>query len=419
MFSEKDIRGLHQYKYSGTDRSLLSTKVLNPYWWTNLVKIFPLWVAPNLITLIGLMFTVVCLGMQLSYAPDLGPVPAWYYYCYALGLFLYQSFDAIDGKQARRTGTSGPLGELFDHGCDALNTALLVILTAGAMGIGQSYLTLFSLIVSLSNFYMSTWEEYHTDTLFLGAISGPVEGIIMLCGMFIATGYFGGPHVWATPLGHVVPATLHRFVPPALAALPLRSILVVTGALTCIMSIYGSIANVYAACSTASSRPEAADADPYTRAKTTFSRALGRIYPFGMLVSGAVLWVAASPSLPTQRFVLLALILGFLFSLQVGRMIVSHVTHRPFPLWHGGVYPARLAAIVPRLPGFFGNMLTRWLQQSPRLFLDGLIMSVLLVVAGLFYARFARAVILDMCRIFDMNCLTIKYYGREKPKKTQ
>jgi hypothetical protein len=24
--------------------------------------------------------------------------------------------DAIDGKQARRTGTSGPLGELFDHG---------------------------------------------------------------------------------------------------------------------------------------------------------------------------------------------------------------------------------------------------------------------------------------------------------------
>jgi ethanolaminephosphotransferase len=33
-----------------------------------------------------------------------------------LGFFIYQSFDAIDGKQARRTGTSGPLGELFDHG---------------------------------------------------------------------------------------------------------------------------------------------------------------------------------------------------------------------------------------------------------------------------------------------------------------
>lgn len=29
--------------------------------------------------------------------------------------------DSIDGKQARRTGTSSPLGELFDHGCDAIN----------------------------------------------------------------------------------------------------------------------------------------------------------------------------------------------------------------------------------------------------------------------------------------------------------
>ena len=34
---------------------------------------------------------------------------------FALGLFLYTSFDAVDGKQARRTGSSSPLGELFDH----------------------------------------------------------------------------------------------------------------------------------------------------------------------------------------------------------------------------------------------------------------------------------------------------------------
>lgn len=43
--------------------------------------------------------------------------PNWIYFTWALGLFAYQSMDAIDGKQARRTGTSGPLGEMFDHGC--------------------------------------------------------------------------------------------------------------------------------------------------------------------------------------------------------------------------------------------------------------------------------------------------------------
>ncbi|XP_016686895.2 choline/ethanolaminephosphotransferase 1 isoform X4 [Gossypium hirsutum] len=37
--------------------------------------------------------------------------------------FLYQTFDAVDRKQARRTNSSSPLEELFDHGCDALACA--------------------------------------------------------------------------------------------------------------------------------------------------------------------------------------------------------------------------------------------------------------------------------------------------------
>jgi len=40
----------------------------------------------------------------------------------ALGLFIYQSLDAIDGKQARRTNSASALGELFDHGCDSVST---------------------------------------------------------------------------------------------------------------------------------------------------------------------------------------------------------------------------------------------------------------------------------------------------------
>lgn len=48
--------------------------------------------------------------------------PLWAYLMCAVGLFIYQSLDAIDGKQARRTNSSSPLGELFDHGCDSLST---------------------------------------------------------------------------------------------------------------------------------------------------------------------------------------------------------------------------------------------------------------------------------------------------------
>ena len=45
-------------------------------------------------------------------------------FSWAFCLFAYQSLDSIDGKQARRTGMAGPLGELFDHGCDAINTTV-------------------------------------------------------------------------------------------------------------------------------------------------------------------------------------------------------------------------------------------------------------------------------------------------------
>lgn len=48
--------------------------------------------------------------------------PRWAFFLCGVGLFAYQSLDAIDGKQARRTGTSSPLGELFDHGCDSIST---------------------------------------------------------------------------------------------------------------------------------------------------------------------------------------------------------------------------------------------------------------------------------------------------------
>ena len=48
-------------------------------------------------------------------------IPGWIPVMVAVGMFIYQTLDAIDGKQARRTGSSNALGELFDHGCDSIS----------------------------------------------------------------------------------------------------------------------------------------------------------------------------------------------------------------------------------------------------------------------------------------------------------
>lgn len=55
-----------------------------------------------------------------------GDTPRWVYLFAAFSVVFYTWLDCFDGKQARRTGTSSPLGQLFDHGCDALSVNLLL-----------------------------------------------------------------------------------------------------------------------------------------------------------------------------------------------------------------------------------------------------------------------------------------------------
>jgi hypothetical protein len=46
---------------------------------------------------------------------------------------------------SRRTKQSGPLGELFDHGVDALNTSLEVLLFAACQNLGMGWKTVMTL----------------------------------------------------------------------------------------------------------------------------------------------------------------------------------------------------------------------------------------------------------------------------------
>lgn len=48
-----------------------------------------------------------------------------------------------------------------------------------------------SQLFTLANFYLTTWEEYHTGVLYLSAFSGPVEGILMICVIYFLTALYG------------------------------------------------------------------------------------------------------------------------------------------------------------------------------------------------------------------------------------
>ncbi len=86
-------------------------------------------------------------------------------------LFLFP--DGIDGKQARRTGSSTPLGELFDHGSDSvvaciLPPALFCIFGRGEIDYGANVWTLYWVCWHIIGcFALSHWEKYLTGVLYL------------------------------------------------------------------------------------------------------------------------------------------------------------------------------------------------------------------------------------------------------------
>ncbi|KAH0616993.1 hypothetical protein JD844_028534 [Phrynosoma platyrhinos] len=134
--------------------------------------------------------------------------PSWVFLSCALGLFLYQSLDAIDGKQARRTNSSSPLGELFDHGCDSISTVFVGIGACIAVRLGTNPDWLFFCsFIGMFLFYCAHWQTYVSGMLKFGKVDvTEVQIAIMLLFLLSA---FGGTTMWDAKGTSVLSPGLH------------------------------------------------------------------------------------------------------------------------------------------------------------------------------------------------------------------
>ncbi|XP_043664730.1 cholinephosphotransferase 1 isoform X8 [Vespula pensylvanica] len=194
LLSPGQLKRLSEHKYSCTTNSLLDA-FLQP-WWDWLVSKVPLWLAPNLITILGLIVNIVTTLILVYYSPDAKvEAPRWACFLCALGLFIYQSLDAIDGKQARRTGTSTPLGELFDHGCDSISTVFVALSACIAVQLGY-YPTwmFFQCFCAMTLFYCAHWQTYVSGSLRFGKVD-VTEAQFTIIGIHLVSAIFG-PKIW-------------------------------------------------------------------------------------------------------------------------------------------------------------------------------------------------------------------------------
>ncbi|KAI1391920.1 Choline/ethanolaminephosphotransferase [Hypoxylon trugodes] len=391
------LPNLKLYKYSGVDHSLTSKYILKPFYTNVVIKCFPMWMAPNLITLTGFMFIVANFFTLLWYNPTLDQdCPPWVYYTWAAGLFLYQTFDAVDGSQARRTRQSGPLGELFDHGVDALNTSLEVLIFAASQNMGQSWYTVATLFASLQTFYVQTWDEYHTKTLTLGIVNGPVEGILILVFVYALTGYMGGASFWQQSMFATlhVPTTLN--IPSWIYDLTFTQWYMVQGTIVLVLNTVESARNVIKA----------------RRARGDRSRwALFGLLPFfGTWVLVAA-YLYLQPVIRTQHLVPFSIFAGMVNAYSVGQVITAHLVKLPFPYWNILALPLAFGVIDslgPILQAHVG-----WASGWPSALGDGVyqvaFMFLMLGMAVGVYGSFVVDVIVTICDYLDIWCLTIKH----------
>ncbi|XP_053092498.1 choline/ethanolaminephosphotransferase 1a [Pangasianodon hypophthalmus] len=192
--SRQQLKRLEEHRYSSEGKSLLEP-LMQPFWcW--LVERVPLWVAPNLITTIGLVLNITTTLILAYHCPTATEqAPTWAYLSCAVGLFIYQSLDAIDGKQARRTNSSTPLGELFDHGCDSLSTVFVILGTCIAvqMGTNPDWM-FFCCFVGVFMFYCAHWQTYVSGTLRFGIIDVTEVQIFIIIVYLLAA--LGGAAFW-------------------------------------------------------------------------------------------------------------------------------------------------------------------------------------------------------------------------------
>lgn len=391
------LPNLKAYKYSSVDHSLTSKYILKPFYTNFVIKCFPMWMAPNLITLIGFSFIVANLFTLLWYNPTLDQdCPPWVYYSWAVGLFLYQTFDAVDGTQARRTRQSGPLGELFDHGVDALNTSLEVLIFAASQNMGQSWYTVAVLFASLQTFYVQTWEEYHTKTLTLGIVNGPVEGILILVFVYALTGYMGGASFWQQSMFGTlgVPTTLG--IPEYIYNLSFTQWYMVQGTIVLVFNTVESARNVIRA----------------RRARGDRSRwALFGLLPFFATWVLVVAYLYLQPLIRTQHLVPFCLFAGLVNAYSVGQVITAHLVKLPFPYWNVLALPLAwgvIDSLGPVLKAHIG-----WASGWPSALGDDVyqvaFMFCMLGAAAGVYGSFVVDVIVTICDYLDIWCLTIKH----------
>lgn len=253
--------------------------------------------------------------------------------------------------------------------------------------------------------FFSTWETYHTHTLYLGYFNGPtgtihlplgfevisnllVEGLILGCTMMLLSGYYG-PQIWTQRITDLINLP-EVFGDSSIVDLWIHIILVSFFVAHLPACIYNVI-----------------------KARRAQSLPVAPVFlewtPMAVFTacSGAWLYSPYSTLMRDNRLVLFCVTMSFVFGRMTTKIILAHLTRQPFPYWTIMLIPLIGGAILGNLPRVglpaVSTAVELWYLRG------------YLVFAMVVYFRWALLVINSICAYLGINCLTIT----DKPAPNQ
>jgi ethanolaminephosphotransferase len=269
----------------------------------------------------------------------------------------------------------------FSHGIDSLNCTLASLCETAAMGIGPTKTGAFTALVPCLPMFFSTWETYHTHTLYLGYFNGPTEGLLLACTSILISGYYG-PQIWSYPvadlLGHPEIFGTYSFRDAWIPILLLSFFIAHLPA--CIYHVVQA----------------------RRRQNLPILPVFLEWTPMIVYTTSCCAWLASpySSLLTHNRLVLFCLTMSFVFGRLTTKIILHHLTNQPFPYWTILLLPLVGGALLGNLPrlGFSP------IDPAAELWY----LRAYFVFALSAYMRWAYVVIDKICAYLDINCLTIK-----------
>lgn len=252
------------------------------------------------------------------------------------------------------------------------------------MALGPTPLGALTALIPTLPMFFSTWETYHSHTLFLGYFNGPTEGLILACSLMVISGLCG-PQVWHTPVGQLItlPGAFQGFSGYTFVdAWPyiLLGGLLVGHVPACVMNVV------------AARRSQGLPIAPVFLEWT----------PMAIYTAATCIWLGSPHSIVLKEnwLVLWCMTQSFVFGRMTTKIILAHLTRQPFPYWTVLMTPLVGGAIAfGVLPEYLGIVLGPQIERA--------YLAAYCLFAVVVYFRWAFLVVGSICEYLGINCLTI------------